>query len=110
MTPAPHPHPQISAHAWREQELLLMREVMRLVGRSPAPRLALGKMLHLMSELLGLNRGRIVLMDPAGDDVGAPRTASISQAYGLTAAEMARGRGHHRARAGQRATGHRAGH
>jgi Nif-specific regulatory protein len=84
-------HSQKNAHAWREQELLLMREVMRLVGRNPTPRLALGKMLHLMSELLGLNRGRIVLVDPVGDDAGAPRTASISQAYGLTAAEMARG-------------------
>ena len=69
-----------------------MREVMRLVGRGPSPAPALAKMLHLMSELLGLNRGRIVLVDPPGPDAGTPRTASIQHAYGLTRAEMARGR------------------
>jgi Nif-specific regulatory protein len=84
-----NPHPQKNAHAWREQELLLMREVMRLVGRNPAPQLALDKMLQLMSELLGLNRGRIVLMDAAG--AGAPGSASIQHAYGLTREEAARG-------------------
>lgn len=77
-----------NANEWREQELLLMREVMRLVGRSPAPELALRKMLHLMSELLGLNRGRIVLTDPPGADPSAPRTASIQHAYGLTHQEI----------------------
>lgn len=75
---------------WHAQELLLMREVMRLIGRSLAPGLVLREMLHLMSELLGLNRGRIVLVDSA--TVGAPRTASIHHAYGLTRAEVARGR------------------
>ncbi len=68
-----------------------MREVMRTVGRSPAPGLALRTMLHLMSELLGLNRGRMVLADPAGADPGAPRTASIQHAYGLTQQEAERG-------------------
>jgi Nif-specific regulatory protein len=67
-----------------------MREVMRLVGRSLAPGRVLREMLHLMSELLGLNRGRIVLID-AGT-TGTNRTASIQHAYGLTRAEMARGR------------------
>lgn len=75
---------------WRAQELLLMREVMRLVGRSLAPAQVLREMLHLMSELLGLNRGRLVLADPPGAD-GEPRRASIQHAYGLTAAEVARG-------------------
>jgi Nif-specific regulatory protein len=51
---------------WRDQQLLLMRELMQLVGRFPAPDLALRKMLHLMSELQGLNRGRIVLSDAPG--------------------------------------------
>jgi Nif-specific regulatory protein len=85
-------HSSKDSYAWREQELLLMREVMRLVGRSPAPALALGKMLHLMSELLGLNRGRIVLVDPPGTDPAAVRTASIQHAYGLTRQEIERGR------------------
>jgi Nif-specific regulatory protein len=88
---APQSLPQHSAHAWRDQELLLMREVMRLVGRGPTPSLALAKMLHLMSELLGLNRGRIVLVDTPGGG-GGERSASIAHAYGLTRAEIARGR------------------
>ena len=77
-----------------------MSEVMRLVGKSLAPEVVLREMLHLLSELLGLNRGRIVLAD--GVDVGdtahrPPRRAeglpsSIRIAYGLTRAEMARGR------------------
>lgn len=90
---------------WRDQELLLMSEVMRLVGQSLATEVVLREMLHLLSELLGLNRGRIVLTD--GVDAGGAGTAhgaaprvraatagpsSIRYAYGLTAAEMARGR------------------
>jgi len=74
------PRPQDTPD-WHAQELLLMREVMRLIGRSLAPGLVLREMLHLMSELLGLNRGRIVLVDTAG--AAAPRTSSIQHAYGL---------------------------
>ena len=93
---------------WRAQELLLMSEVMRLVGKSLAPEVVLREMLHLMSELLGLNRGRVVLADFVGDialqglaerkaqagpATQAPAPASaIRYAYGLTKAEMARGR------------------
>ncbi len=43
-----------------------MREVMRLVGRSLTPGLVFREMPHLMSELLGLNRGRMVLADDTG--------------------------------------------
>jgi Nif-specific regulatory protein len=74
---------------WRAQELLLMREVMRLIGKSLAPDVVLREMLHLMSELLGLNRGRIVLRDT--DSPAREATARIVYAYGLTRAEMARG-------------------
>ena len=63
-------------------------------------------MLHLISELLGLNRGRIVLADFVGDialdgladrkpeprNPAAHPTSSIRYAYGLTRAEMALGR------------------
>jgi Nif-specific regulatory protein len=63
-------------------------------------------MLHLISELLGLNRGRIVLADFVGDialeglanrkpeprDSDFHPTSSIRYAYGLTHTEMARGR------------------
>ena len=62
-----------------------MHEVMRLVGRSLSPETVLREMLHLMSELLGLNRGRIVLREPGS------ATARIEHAYGLTDAERRRG-------------------
>jgi Nif-specific regulatory protein len=97
---------------WRAQELLLMSQVMRLVGKSLAPEIVLREMLHLMSELLGLNRGRVVLADFVGDialeglagDTSLTRTpasrsaqapfpsSAIRYAYGLTKTEMARGR------------------
>ncbi len=81
----PAASPELSSSQWREQELLLLREVMRLVGRDPHPAPVLRKMLHLMSELLGLNRGRVVWLDPDN-----PRRMTVRYAYGLTAAEMAR--------------------
>ena len=71
--------------AWHAQELLLMREVMRLIGRSLAPGLVLREMLHLMSELLGLNRGRVVMADALPQ---ASPTAAIRHAYGLTEEEF----------------------
>ena len=92
---------------WRAHELLLMSEVMRLVGKSLAPEVVLREMLHLISELLGLNRGRIVLADFVGDIAleglaerkpeargvrDAMPSSAIRYAYGLTKAEMARGR------------------
>ena len=96
---------------WRAQELLLMSEVMRLVGKSLAPEVVLREMLHLMSELLGLNRGRVVLADFVGDMApeGLPErkpagrrpqskaqaqapSSAIRYAYGLTKLETARGR------------------
>ena len=77
---------------WREQELLLMREVMKWVGRSLSSSEVLREMLHLMSELLGLNRGRVVLRDSlAPGDFQSQTTASIRHAYGLTGMEMRRG-------------------
>lgn len=77
---------------WHAQELLLMREVMKLVGRSLAPALVLREMLHLMSELLGLNRGRLVLVDASTlQPPGGLHTARIQHAYGLTADQVRRG-------------------
>ena len=99
-------NPLHAATEWRAQELLLMSQVMRLVGKSLAPEVVLREMLHLISELLGLNRGRIVLADFVGDialeglanrkpeprDSDFHPTSSIRYAYGLTHTEMARGR------------------
>jgi Nif-specific regulatory protein len=76
---------------WHAQELLLLREVMRLLGRSLAPERVLREMLHLMSELLGLNRGRIVLADPPAPGASRPASARIRHAYGLTQVEIGRG-------------------
>ena len=92
MNTDPIADPAPSDAHWREQELLLMREVMKWVGRSLASGEVLREMLHLMSELLGLNRGRIVLRDtPAEGAALGPATASIRHAYGLTGLEMRRG-------------------
>jgi Nif-specific regulatory protein len=82
---------------WRAQEILLLSQVMRGVGQSLAPAVVLREMLHLMSELLGLNRGRIVLADGDGSGLSGspplgPSTSSIHHAYGLTQEEVARGR------------------
>jgi len=105
-----------------------MSEVMRLVGKSLAPEVVMREMLHLMSELLGLNRGRIVLADfvatwrcragdrkPATRAPDAPR-ASFGHSLCLwpdTAGNgtcVTAGRRHHRPRAGHGAAHHRAGH
>lgn len=75
-----------SASYWRTQEMLLLQQVMALAGRELDPGPALQEMLHLLSELLGLNRGRIVLFDETGE------SGQIRYAYGLTHEEMARGR------------------
>lgn len=69
-----------------EQEQLLIRESIRLLSRGLEPDKAIREMLHLLSELLGLNRGRVVLRDGQTDEL------AIRVAYGLTRDEMARGR------------------
>ena len=71
---------------WREHEMLLLQQVMALIGRKLSPDPVLREMLHLMSELLGLNRGRVVLRDEGSN------TCRIRHAYGLTAEEVERGR------------------
>ncbi len=82
---------------WRAQELLLLSQVMRGVGASLGSAAVLREMLHLMSELLGLNRGRIVLADEdeggeGGEAAGHPGGSRIVHAYGLTRQEAGRGR------------------
>jgi Nif-specific regulatory protein len=95
MASTPTPSTPLPDPQWRAQELLLMREVMRLIGKSLAPGVVMREMLHLMSELLGLNRGRIVLAEPGraphAPEHGETTPARICFAYGLTQAEMARG-------------------
>ena len=68
------------------QEALLIRESIRLLARSFEPARAIREMLHLLSELLGLNRGRVVLPDLVRGDL------AIRHAYGLTREEVRGGR------------------
>lgn len=69
-----------------EHEQLLIRESIRLLSRGLETDKAIREMLHLLSELLGLNRGRVVLPDVETGDL------AIRVAYGLTRQEIARGR------------------
>ncbi|WP_211169289.1 sigma-54 interaction domain-containing protein [Aromatoleum toluvorans] len=69
-----------------EQEKLLLRESIRLISRGLEPEKAVREILHLLSELLGLNRGRLVMRD------GTTGGLAIRVAYGLTRAEIRRGR------------------
>ncbi len=78
--------PDNSPAFWRAQEMLLLQQVTTLAGRDLSPDRVLREMLHLLSELLGLNRGRIVLLDES------EQYGSIRYAYGLTADELKRGR------------------
>src|SRR3546814_13647804 len=66
--------------------MLLIQQVTALAGRDFSPETVMREMLHLLSELLGLNRGRIVLLDESG------QSSRIRYAYGLTADEFSRGR------------------
>ncbi|MEW6118765.1 MAG: sigma 54-interacting transcriptional regulator [Pseudomonadota bacterium] len=68
-----------------DEELLVIRESARLMGKSLEPGLAIREMLHLVSEFLGLNRGRVVLHRPDTGDY------AIRYAYGLTKMEIERG-------------------
>jgi Nif-specific regulatory protein len=71
---------------WRDIEVFFVREVAKLLGRSLDPAIVVREILHLSSELLGLNRGRLLLYDARRDEL------AVRYAYGLTAAEMGRGR------------------
>jgi Nif-specific regulatory protein len=69
-----------------DEELLVVREAVTLLGKSQDEAHVVREILHLLSEFLGLNRGRVVLPDP---ETGELR---IVHAYGLTQDEIARGK------------------
>ena len=71
---------------WRTQEMFLVQEVMSLIGKGLQTNHVLREILHLLSEMLGLNRGRVVLKEQNGENY------YVAHAYGLTREEMARGR------------------
>ncbi|WEH91599.1 GAF domain-containing protein [Acinetobacter soli] len=71
---------------WRTQEMLLLQQVTSLASKQLNTQIVFREILHLMSELLGLNRGRIILLEDN------KKFGSIKYAYGLTRQEVERGR------------------
>lgn len=71
---------------WRAQEMLLLQQVVQNLGKdNGAHHTALKIMLQLMSELFGLNQGRIVLQHTNDEN------ASIAYSYGMSPEQVARG-------------------
>ena len=68
--------PALPAEQLQNEEMLVIRESARLVGKSLEPEPVIREMLHLVSEFLGLNRGRVVLRQPDGDYAIRVRSAS----------------------------------
>jgi Nif-specific regulatory protein len=66
-------------------DLSVLHEAAKLIGQSDSPEIAIGNLLHLMSQLLGLNRGRVLLPCPSGKKI------RINYAYGLTNEEKKKG-------------------
>jgi Nif-specific regulatory protein len=81
----PAPAPDAVPVDWHQQEVLLIREVGKLLGRSVEPHFVIRQTLRLLSEWVGLNRGRVLLWDDADESL------RIRHWYGLTADEAARG-------------------
>ena len=70
---------------WVQYELFFRREMAKIFSRYTDTDQNLREVFHLLSEILGLNRGRLFMYD---DNSGL---LSIRCAYGLTAKEKARG-------------------
>ena len=77
--------PPVPEHLINE-ELLVVREAVALLGKSLDEGHVIREILHLLSEFLGLNRGRVIQPDLATGEL------VITHAYGLTREEMQRGR------------------
>ncbi len=76
---------KISDEATINSELLVVQQAARLITQSGDPEPAIQGILRLLSELLGLNRGRVVLPNKQTNRL------EIQYAYGLTDAERSRG-------------------
>ena len=68
-----------------ETDLTVVQEAAKLIGHSGSPDSAINGILRLMSEMLGLNRGRVLLSRPD------QRALQIQYSYGLTEKERQRG-------------------
>lgn len=69
-----------------DSELLVVQQAARLITQSEDPVPAIQGILRLLSELLGLNRGRVVLPNKQSEQL------EIQYAYGLTDVERNKGR------------------
>lgn len=76
------PTPQDEASA---SDLLVLHEAAKLIGRVGVPELAVNGLLRLTSQMLGLNRGRVLLPTSNLDKL------RIHYSYGLTSDERERG-------------------
>ncbi|MHB1230011.1 MAG: GAF domain-containing protein, partial [Halothiobacillus sp.] len=76
----------VAATDIEDVELLIICEATRLLSQATTPDVAIEGILRLMSQMIGLNRGRVVLPDDAGKEM------QIRYAYGLTLSERKRGR------------------
>lgn len=68
-----------------ETDLAVIHEAAKLIGNSDSPELAITSILRIMSEILGLNRGRVLLPSRANDSL------KIRYSYGLQTEERLRG-------------------
>ena len=75
----------VSQQGDHSYDLGVVHEAAKLIGNSDTPELAITGILRLMSEFLGLNRGRVLLPSESGDCL------QIRFSYGLQADERSRG-------------------
>ena len=68
-----------------DSDLTVINAAAKLIGQSTTPEVAIGGILRLISQMLGLNRGRVLQPLPPHEKM------CIRYSYGLTAAERARG-------------------
>jgi len=78
--PSPHSETDVGG-----ADLVVVHEAVKLIGQAATPEIAISSILRLMSQMLGLNRGRVLLPVPGGDAL------RIRYSYGLTDEERARG-------------------
>lgn len=80
------PSTSMTSGSSSSEELLLLREAVAHLGQSLDPAIQIREMLRLLSDRLGLQRGRVALPDADG------QTLSIRYAHGLSPDEIRRGR------------------
>ena len=78
------PIAEISETDRGESDLTVIHEAAKLIAHSATPEIAVSSLLRLMSQMLGLNRGRVLLPSITGD------TLRVHFAYGLTEEERSR--------------------